>query len=112
VDYDIDIKVVRQVRSHPEFRFADSVRVKLVKVTVEPRNQSFSNEFVAVEIWPGLQRIEYRECNGLYFPPAAWPVGNWPTDTDFTQIEYEADLVSLATRLAVTEWQRRQEGGQ
>jgi hypothetical protein len=101
VDYEIDIKVTRQVRG-------DSVRVKLVKVTVEPPDQEYRCHFMQVCIWPKSCQINWQEDGG-HCGVLPWPA-DWP-GLSYTQIEYEADLVSLATRLAVQEWQRRQEGG-
>jgi hypothetical protein len=101
VDYDIDIKVTRQVRGR-------DVSIWLVRATVEPPGCSFSDEFIAVDIWPKTRQIVTSGKYGRYDHPA-WPA-DWP-GRSYTQIEYEADLVSLATRLAVQEWQRQQEGG-
>jgi hypothetical protein len=101
-NYSIRIEVLRQVSG-------DDIAVKVVRVTAE-KSAYCLLDFVLVEMFPALQRYELRNPSGVYgLHP--WPA-DWPTDTDFTQIEYEADLVSLATRLAVEEWQRRQEGGQ
>jgi hypothetical protein len=100
-DYDIDIKVTRQV-------CGDSLSIRLVQVVVEPPDYSYHRDFVSVEIFPRLLQIDCRDRTGVY-DSHPWPA-EWP-GLSYTQIEYEADLVSLATRLAVTEWQRRQEGG-
>jgi hypothetical protein len=101
VDYDIEINVTRQVRG-------DSVRVTLVKVTVEPPDQRYRPEFMQVCIWPESRKVYWQDDAGRY-GVLPWPA-DWP-GLSYTQIEYEADLVALATKLAVAEWQRRQEGG-
>jgi hypothetical protein len=101
-DYDIETQILRQVRG-------GEVVVRLVQVLVEPFDEPFSRDSISVGIWPKSRQIEWREDGGR-FSHTGWPA-DWPADTDYTQIDHEAALVALATRLAVAEWQRRQEGG-
>lgn len=100
-DYDIETQILRQVRG-------GEVVVRLVQVLVEPFDEPFSRNSISVGIWPKSRQIEWREDGGL-FSHTGWPA-DWP-DTDYTHPDHEAALVALATRLAVAEWQRRQEGG-
>jgi hypothetical protein len=103
VDYDIRVEVLRQVRG-------DDVVVRLVLALVEPFDEAFSSNSISVEIWPKSREIEWRNDGGL-FSHTGWPAP-WPADRDYTHPDHEADLVALATQLAMEEWQRRQESGQ
>jgi hypothetical protein len=91
--------------------YGDEAVITLVRVTNELVDKTYASDFLSVEIWPEADRrrvvIETPgTCRRL-----PWPA-DWPADIDYTHPHYEADLVELATRLAVDEWQRRQEGGQ
>jgi hypothetical protein len=103
MDYDIETKILRQVRG-------GEVVVRLVRVTVEPADQLYRQHFLEFGIWPKSRKIHWQDDTGRY-GRLPWPA-DWSPDPDYTHPHYEADLVALATRLAVDEWQRRQEGGQ
>jgi hypothetical protein len=103
VDYDIRVEILRQVRG-------GDVVVELVQVRIGPLDHRYPGDFILLCIWPKSRQIEFRNRIGRYgrFP---WPA-DWSPDPDYTHPDHEAALVALATRLAVAEWQRRQEGGQ
>jgi hypothetical protein len=102
MDYDIETKILRQVRG-------GEVVVRVVGVLVEPFDHPYPNDFISVSIWPKSRQIEFRDDGGRY-DRLPWPA-DWSPDPDYTHPDHEAALVALATKLAVAEWQRRQEGG-
>jgi hypothetical protein len=102
-DYSIRIEVLREVVGGVE-------SVKIVRAKASHHGYTRVYDFVSAEMFPRYQRIECHNPSGVYgYHP--WPA-DWPSDIDYTHPDHEAALVSLATRLAVAEWQRRQEEAQ